>query len=140
MKNAELILKFMFRASHSLGGYEKPHFHYWTLEVAITGEIRNGMIVDMAKLRTQLQTLITPLEGKYLNDLNQFDSDGTPILAPAAQSAPTCETLGAHFAAKISTVLQTHFTPLNSTVRLAWISVAIHEEDKTEMGAVKQWV
>lgn len=134
MKNAELILKFIFRASHSLADYEKPHFHYWTLEAAISGEIRNGMIVDMAKLRTQLQTLVTPLEGQYLNDIND-----AKLLAPAAQAAPTCETLGAHFATQIKTQLQTHFAPLNPTVHLAWVSVAIHEEDMKEMGRVRQW-
>jgi 6-pyruvoyl-tetrahydropterin synthase len=132
MRQAELILKFMFRAAHSLADYEKPHFHYWTVEAAISGEIRNGMIVDMAVLRTKLQTLISPLEGKYLNDVT--------TLAPAAQKAPTCETLGSHFATLISTELNSTFSPLNPSVHLLWISVAIHEEDKVEMGAVKQWV
>lgn len=126
---AELILKFMFRASHSLSGYEKPHFHYWTLTFAVSGKIQNGMIVDMAVLREKTQSLVSLLEGQYLNECGK--------LALPAQKTPTCETLSAHFADAVSSLLRAEFTATNPTIHLAWVSVAIHEEDKTEMGAVK---
>jgi 6-pyruvoyl-tetrahydropterin synthase len=127
---AELILKFMFRASHSLSGYEKPHFHYWTLQFAVRGEIRDGMITDMTVLRSKTQALIDPLEGKYLNDNSSLSAE--------ARATPTCETLSAHFVEQLRALIAKDFTLVNPTVRLAWTSIAIHEEDKTEMGAVRR--
>jgi 6-pyruvoyl-tetrahydropterin synthase len=119
----------MFRASHSLSGYEKPHFHYWTLSFAVGGKIQNGMIVDLVLLRGKTQCLISPLEGQYLNECF--------ALSLPAQKTPTCETLSAHFATAISALLKSELAPANPTVHLAWVSISIHEEDKTEMGAVK---
>jgi 6-pyruvoyl-tetrahydropterin synthase len=126
----ELILSFMFRASHTLSGYETPHPHYWTLQLAVSGEIVNGMIVDMVKLRSGVQTLIAPLEDKYLNDVS--------LLNPAARNAPTCETLSAYFSDRLKELLSREFLDTNSTLNLEWTAIAIHELDKTEMGRVRR--
>jgi 6-pyruvoyl-tetrahydropterin synthase len=130
MKNPELILNFMFRASHTLSGYETPHPHYWTLEFAVSGEIVRGMIVDMAVLRSKVSALIEPLKDKYLNDLSLLD--------PATQATPTCETLSAYFSDRLRDLLTREFSPSNPSVNLAWTAIAIHEEDKTEMGRVRR--
>jgi 6-pyruvoyl-tetrahydropterin synthase len=126
----ELILSFMFRASHTLSGYETPHPHYWTLQLAVSGEIAGGMIVDMVKLRAGVQALITPLEDKYLNDV--------PLLDPAARNAPTCETLSAYFSDRLKELLSRDFLDVNPSLNLEWTAIAIHELDKTEMGRVRR--
>jgi hypothetical protein len=110
-KNPELILSFMFRASHTLSGYETPHPHYWTLQLAVSGEIVGGMIVDMVKLRAGV---------------------------PAARAAPTCETLSAYFSERVRDLLSREFIDAHPTLHLEWTAIAIHEEDKTEMGRVKR--
>jgi 6-pyruvoyl-tetrahydropterin synthase len=130
MRRPELILSFMFRASHTLSGYETPHPHYWTLQLAVSGEIAGGMIVDMTLLRTRVQELISPLEGRYLNDV--------PSLDEATRSAPTCETLSAHFSECLRELLAREFAPKNPSINLEWTAIAIHEEDKTEMGRVRR--
>jgi 6-pyruvoyl-tetrahydropterin synthase len=126
----ELILSFMFRASHALSGYEKPHPHYWTLQLAISGEITRGMIVDMVLLRARVQSLIAPLENQYLNEATALDE--------ASRAAPTCETLSAYFSLRLSELLKREFIDTYPTLNLEWTAIAIHEEDKTEMGRVRR--
>jgi 6-pyruvoyl-tetrahydropterin synthase len=130
VKNPELILSFMFRASHTLSGYETPHFHYWTLQLAVSGQISNGMIVDMTLLRSKVLGLIAPLEDKYLNDASSLDA--------ATRAAPTCETLSAYFSERLRELLLRDFAAANPSIALEWTAIAIHEEDKTEMGRVRR--
>jgi 6-pyruvoyl-tetrahydropterin synthase len=130
MARPELILSFMFRASHKLSGYETPHPHYWTLQFAVSGEIVGGMIVDMTRIRAGVQSLITPLEDKYLND--------SSVLDPAARAAPTCETLSAYFSDRLKDLLKREFIGAHPSLNLEWTAIAIHEEDKTEMGRVRR--
>jgi 6-pyruvoyl-tetrahydropterin synthase len=126
----ELILSFMFSASHTLSGYETPHAHFWTLQLAVSGEIVGGMIVDMVKLRSGVQALITPLEGMYLNDLSLLDT--------SSRAAPTCETLSAYFSDRLKDLLSREFLDVNPSLNLEWTAIAIHELDKTEMGRVRR--
>ncbi len=126
----ELVLKFRFVATHSLAQYEKPHDHIWGVEVSLTGQERDGMIVDLVKARALVDELIAPL---VETDLNQ-----NSVLGSDCRRAPTCETLSQHFVSALKGPAIDPLLALNPSVRLRYVMVSLSELDGTEMGAVRR--
>ena len=58
-----------FKASHSLVGFETPHFHLWKIEVGFSSSfpIVNDRLIDLVFLQNELDQIIAPICGKYLN-------------------------------------------------------------------------
>ena len=46
-----VLVPFEFYASYSLSIRETSHTHHWTLKLFVTGIPRNGMVIDILKLR-----------------------------------------------------------------------------------------
>ena len=125
----ELCLKFEFHASHALSVREEPHPHLWKVEIRIQGHPQNGMIINMPALRDSVQIRLNQLNSTFLNS--------NSILPLSVQSAPTCETLGAYLYQEFQVVLQNEFVPLNPSLHLSSVEVAICEEDGFEWGSAK---
>jgi 6-pyruvoyl-tetrahydropterin synthase len=132
----ELILKFEWRASHSLSRYEKEHPHLWELRFAISGDPqKDGMIVDLVTVRTFVDALIAPLREIFLNH-------ASPLTGDEAQLNPTCETLSSYFLGQLDRKLLSELRRGNPTIRFTWLEVAIFEihgkEAGIEMGRVRR--
>jgi 6-pyruvoyl-tetrahydropterin synthase len=85
----ELIQKFEFIASHSLGEDDPSHPHLWKLELVLEGTPVQGKVTDMVELRSRIQLFLKSLEGCNLND--------SSIVNASVREFPTCETLSAFF-------------------------------------------
>ncbi len=125
----ELLLKFEFLASHSLSVREEPHPHLWRMEVVLSGEPRDGMIVNLPEVRTAFETVVASLSHTFLNE--------NPLLDASAKAAPTCETLSAYFFRRFENVLNRQFLLRNPTLNLKSVQVAICESDGFEWGAAR---
>jgi 6-pyruvoyl-tetrahydropterin synthase len=125
----ELLLKFEFLASHSLSVREEPHPHLWRMEVVLSGEPREGMIVNLPEVRTAFETVVASLSNTFLNK--------NPLLDASAKATPTCETLSAYFFRRFEDVLHRQFLLCNPTLKLKSVQVAICEPDGFEWGAAK---
>jgi 6-pyruvoyl-tetrahydropterin synthase len=125
----ELLLKFEFLASHSLSVREEPHPHLWRMEVVLSGEPREGMIVNLPEVRTTFETVVASLSNTFLNE--------NPLLDASAKATPTCETLCAYFFRRFEDVLHRQFLLKNPTIKLKSVQVAICEPDGFEWGAAK---
>lgn len=126
---SELILKFVFEASHSLLGYETPHPHLWRLEVSLTGQPLGGKIVDIVQARDAILKKITPIQKTYLNSNALLDS--------STQQAPTCETLSQYFWNQLTHLVETLFHKENPTTVLNSVAIAICNMDGEETGLVR---
>lgn len=75
--NAEL------RASHSLAGFETPHFHLWKIAVSFGAQfpLKSDRLIDLVFLQSTLNAFLAEAQGNYLNELFGFQ--------------PTSENLGA---------------------------------------------
>jgi 6-pyruvoyl-tetrahydropterin synthase len=125
----ELLLKFIFEASHSLADYEVPHPHLWILKLAVGGRPIQGRIIDIVRLRARIDQLIQGLKLTYLND--------NPTVSDEVREFPTCETLSQYFYGQIQALLAHDFAPANPSVALTSVTIAICEMDGTEMGAAR---
>ncbi len=58
-----------FKASHSLVGFELPHFHLWkiTVEFKANLPLKGDRLIDLVLLQTELEKMTAPLSGTYLN-------------------------------------------------------------------------
>jgi 6-pyruvoyl-tetrahydropterin synthase len=58
-----------FRASHSLEGFEIPHFHLWKVDVKFEASLplANDRLVDMIWVQGVLDEILAPLKGTHLN-------------------------------------------------------------------------
>jgi 6-pyruvoyl-tetrahydropterin synthase len=63
-----------FRASHSLEGFETPHFHLWklSLEFRATLPLQSDRVLDLVYLQEQVSKLTSTLDGCYLNTVLGF--------------------------------------------------------------------
>jgi len=66
--------EFRFEAAHRLPGYKgncsKLHGHSYRLEVAVSGEVKKGMVIDFRELTSIVnEKAISVLDHSYLNDL-----------------------------------------------------------------------
>lgn len=126
---SELVLKFVFEASHSLAGYETPHPHLWRLEVSFTGQPLEGKVIDIVRAREVILSQVGLIQKTYLNT--------NPLLDPATQKAPTCETLSLFFWNRITHLVDTQFRSENPTTQLHSVSIAICNMDGEETGLVR---
>ena len=58
-----------FKASHSLAGFETPHFHLWKLALGFTAPfpLADDRVLDLVFLQKTLDEVIASLAGTYLN-------------------------------------------------------------------------
>jgi 6-pyruvoyl-tetrahydropterin synthase len=59
-----------FKASHSLAGFETPHFHLWkiTVEFKASLPLKGDRLIDLILLQEELSKITAPITGTYLND------------------------------------------------------------------------
>jgi 6-pyruvoyl-tetrahydropterin synthase len=82
-----------FRASHTLAGFEIPHFHLWkvTTQFSAALPLKEDRLIDLAYLQTVMAEILHPLQGVYLNDAFSF--------------SPTSENMALHIWEKIASGL-----------------------------------
>lgn len=63
-----------FRASHSLEGFETPHFHLWklSLEFRTPMPLQSDRVLDLVHLQEEIAKITSTLEGCYLNTAVSF--------------------------------------------------------------------
>ena len=63
-----------FKASHSLAGFETPHFHLWKMSVCFTSDfpMKEDRILDLVFLQNTIQEITRPIQGCYLNTTLAF--------------------------------------------------------------------
>ena len=101
-----VIVPFEFYASHSLSVREKPHNHYWALKLFVRGIPKNGMVIDILKLRQLTDPYVEKLADTYLNE--------NPVLTEEQAACPTCEMLAAYFYTHVSQAIEALNAMLNS--------------------------
>ena len=59
-----------FRASHSLTGFETPHFHLWKLALEFKAPLplKTDRLIDLVLLQNQISSITSPLQGCFLNE------------------------------------------------------------------------
>ncbi len=118
-----VIVPFEFYASHSLSVREKPHNHYWTLKLFVRGVPKNGMVIDILKLRQITDPYVQKLADTYLNE-NQ-------ALTKEQAACPTCEMLASYFYTHVSQELK------DFDVQLKAVEVELRELEGKEWGAAR---
>ena len=118
-----VTVPFEFYASHSLSVGEKSHNHYWTLKLFVRGIPKNGMVIDILKLRQITQPYVEKLADTYLNK--------NPALTEEQATCPTCEMLTAYFYEYVSSELE----PFD--VKLKAVEVELRELEGKEWGAAR---
>ncbi len=118
-----VIVPFEFYASHSLSVREKPHNHFWALKLYVRGEPKNGMVVDILKLRQITDPYVEKLADTYLNE--------NSALTAEQAACPTCEMLAAYFYTHISEELGA------LDVQLSAVEVELRELEGKEWGAAR---
>ena len=118
-----VIVPFEFYASHSLSVREKPHNHYWTLKLFVRGVPKDGMVMDILKLRQITDPYVQKLADTYLNE--------NPALTQEQAACPTCETLAAYFYTHVSQDLR------GFDVQLKAVEVELRELEGKEWGAAR---
>ena len=118
-----VIVPFEFYASHSLSVREKPHNHYWTLKLFVKGIPKNGMVIDILKLRQLTDPYVEKLVDTYLND--------NPALTEEQAACPTCEMLAAYFYEHVSQALE------GFNAELKAVEVELRELEGKEWGAAR---
>ncbi len=125
----ELLLKFVFEASHSLADYEEIHPHIWKLELGIKGKPIDGRIVDMVELRAKVQKIVDQLQNTLLNE-NSYVSD-------AVREFPTCETLSQFLYDELQVLLGREILIHHPSVYLSGVMVALCSMNGAEIGAAR---
>jgi 6-pyruvoyl-tetrahydropterin synthase len=118
-----VIVPFEFYASHSLSVREKPHNHHWTLKLFVSGVPKNGMVIDILKLRQMTDPYVEKLADTYLNE--------NPALTREQATCPTCEMLTEYFYEHISPALE------GFDVKLKAVEVELRELEGKEWGAAR---
>jgi 6-pyruvoyl-tetrahydropterin synthase len=69
------------KASHSLAGFEVPHFHRFkvALEFQASLPLKQDRLIDLVQLQNDLQKILAPLEGRHLNS-------ALPDLSPTSEN------------------------------------------------------
>lgn len=71
-KPAQVSLKVFseFKASHSLEGFETPHFHVFkcTLEFKSALPLKTDRVIDIIHAQELTDQILAPLQGRFLND------------------------------------------------------------------------
>ena len=120
-----VIVPFEFYASHSLSVREKPHNHYWTLKLFVRGTPKDGMVIDILKLRQLTDPYVEKLADTYLNE--------NPVLTEEQAACPTCEMLAVYFYTHVSQSLE----ELDVDAELKAVEVELRELEGKEWGAAR---
>ena len=120
-----VIVPFEFYASHSLSVREKPHNHYWTLKLFVRGTPKDGMVIDILKLRQLTDPYVENLADTYLNE--------NSVLTEEQAACPTCEMLAAYFYTHVSQAIEA----LNADAELKAVEVELRELEGKEWGAAR---
>ena len=120
-----VIVPFEFYASHSLSVREKPHNHYWTLKLFVRGIPKDGMVIDILKLRQLTNPYVEKLADTYLNE--------NSVLTEEQAACPTCEMLAAYFYTHISQAIEA----LDVDAELKAVEVELRELEGKEWGAAR---
>ncbi len=69
-KSISLKVYHQFKASHSLEGFELPHFHLWRVAVKFKSglPLKGDRLIDLVLLQTELEKITAPLHNTYLNE------------------------------------------------------------------------
>jgi 6-pyruvoyl-tetrahydropterin synthase len=89
-KNIALKVFHQFKASHSLPGFDQPHFHVWKVSVEFKTQLplKGDRLIDLVLLQTELEKITAPLANTYLND--------------TLGNSPTSENMASYIWAKVS--------------------------------------
>ena len=73
-KTLTLTVHSEFKASHSLEGFETPHFHLWKIAVAFQQvlPLQKDKLIDLVYLQAEMDQIFTAIEGQYLNEVFAF--------------------------------------------------------------------
>lgn len=80
----ELKVITRFAAAHQLKMVgekcENLHGHNWKIEVCVAGEDLNkaGVLMDFGEIKTYVRAIMADLDHKFLNELNEFQSENPP--------------------------------------------------------------
>ena len=118
-----ITVPFEFYASHSLSVREKPHNHFWTLKLFVRGTPKNGMVIDILKLRGITDPYVEKLANTYLNE--------NLALTEEQVACPTCEMLAVYFYTNVSKELEAF------DVTLKAVEVELRELEGKEWGAAR---
>ncbi len=120
-----VIVPFEFYASHSLSVREKPHNHYWALKLFVRGTPKDGMVIDILKLRQLTDPYVENLADTYLNE--------NSVLTEEQAACPTCEMLAAYFYTHVSQAIEA----LDVGAELKAVEVELRELEGKEWGAAR---
>lgn len=69
-KSISLKVHHQFKASHSLAGFETPHFHIWKITVEFKTQLplKGDRLIDLVLLQNEMANITAPLDNTYLND------------------------------------------------------------------------
>jgi 6-pyruvoyl-tetrahydropterin synthase len=73
-KKLTLSVFYQFKASHSLSGFETPHFHLWKLaiEFSVDASFEGDRVVDLVYLQQKISEIVTPVDLQFLNQIFDF--------------------------------------------------------------------
>ncbi len=73
-RHLELTVFGSFRASHSLAGFEIPHFHLWKVEATFTSDwpLEGDRLIDLVFLQATMDRVFAGIEGCHLNSILPF--------------------------------------------------------------------
>ena len=97
----EVIVKKHLLASHGLknylGGDESPHDHHWIIEARFHAEAldNSGCAIDFRDIDRAFQEILSPFQGKTLNDLEPFKT-----------VSPSAENLARHIYEQFATLIK----------------------------------
>jgi len=80
----ELKVVTHFAAAHQLKMVAKKcenlHGHNWKIEICVAGENLNnaGVLIDFGELKQHVSIIMTKLDHKFLNELDDFNDDYPP--------------------------------------------------------------
>ena len=70
-RHLELTVFGSFRASHSLTGFEVPHYHLWKVEAEFSADwpLSSDRLIDLVFLQSTLDRIFSAVEGTHLNSV-----------------------------------------------------------------------
>ena len=120
-----VIIPFGFYTSHSLSVREKPHNHYWALKSFVKGTPKNGIAIDIFKLRQLTDPYVEKPADTYLNE--------NPILTKEQTACPTCKMLATHFYTHISQATEAS----DANAELKAVEVELRELEEKEWATAR---
>ena len=82
-RHLDLTVFGSFRASHSLAGFETPHFHLWQVEAVFSSDwpLAGDRLIDLVFLQGTLERIFAALDGVFLNEVLDFSPTSENLTA-----------------------------------------------------------